>query len=110
MMRIILAGLAIAVIAIGLYVALSGYGELSPRGAELALALRGATGRQDLEAVTATEQAIALDVKDGVIGSNEAGWLQAIVLDAKNGAWADAVDAATELLSDQVTENPLPEL
>ena len=95
-----------SVCALGLFVSGCGYGEVSPKAYEIAKALWSICERKDAERLDKVSELIAESEKAGEVTAEEAGWLRDIVEDGRDGDWDDAVEAAREMMSDQVKGGP----
>lgn len=81
-----------------------GYPEVSPAAYDCAKALYSVCNRKDAPRLDAVEDAIRDAESQGDITATEAGWLRAIVAEARNERWEEAAAEARQLMTDQVTE------
>ena len=79
-----------------------GYGEVSPTTYEYAKALYSITNRQLSERLDAVSEQVAARHAAGEISGREAQWLEAIIDNARNERWQEAMESARQMMEDQV--------
>ncbi|QDV75294.1 hypothetical protein [Botrimarina mediterranea] len=79
-----------------------GYGEVSPMAYEFAHALYTLSNRQSADRIDEVTTKIDAAVAAGEITEREAGWLNDICQQCRNGDWSDAQQAAKRMMRDQV--------
>ena len=85
-----------------------GYGEVSPTTYQYAKALYSVTNRQQTAQLDTVSAQIEQARESGELPDREAGWLQAIVDDARAGDWKTANSAAREMMQEQVSHQRRP--
>jgi len=79
---------------------------VSPDTYQYAKALYSVTNRQQVERLEPVSAQIEQARQAGELPQREAGWLQAIVDDARTGDWQTANSAARQMMQDQVSYQP----
>jgi hypothetical protein len=79
-----------------------GYGDVSPTAYEYAKALFSITNRRAEAKLDQVAGQIEAEQAAGKLSESEAGWLMAIVDDARDGQWQAANQAARRIMEDQV--------
>lgn len=79
-----------------------GYGEVSPAAYDYAMAVYSITNRQDKERLDQITAQIQSSQEGGELSEKEAGWLNDMIQDARDGRWKSASHAARKMMEDQV--------
>jgi hypothetical protein len=86
----------------------SGYGELSSRGYELAIATVSACNQRDTERLAEIESLVREAEGQAAISTQEANWLLKIVALGKGGQWQQADRRVRKLMEAQIQSRPSP--
>ena len=81
-----------------------GYGEVSPTTYEYAKSLYNITNRKLGDRLDGIRPQIARCRESGEVSVEEAKWLYAIIDEAENGHWQEAMQAARRIMDDQVQD------
>lgn len=84
----------------------TGYGETTEQGYAYSLALFSACNQKDKDRLREISASIAEDLEAGTIGSQESGWLNAIIDKGLNDQWESANKSVRQIMEDQVRPNP----
>ena len=98
----VLIGVAVLLVLGGLFYFNRGYGEVSPKTYEYATALFSICNRKDEARLEKISEMINESVASEEVSETEAGWLLAIVDEAKSGEWESALEDSRNLMEDQV--------
>lgn len=104
-----LAGLTVVLALFAWFWFSRGYGDVSPRGYEYAVAIFSACNQSDEAKLDKISQMVAESLRLQEISLQESQWLNAIIDRGKRGDWKAASREVRRLMEDQVKSAPPPE-
>ena len=94
--------LLVCLLIVCLLVGCGGYEEISPRAYQYAQALYSICNRQDDAKLMDFVKQLDTAIEQGQLTSQEATWLNEIVMKSKAGEWSSATQEARQLMEDQI--------